>query len=345
MRLAIIIGITLLLSGIILSEGSLVMAQEVTKVGTTAAKSLSIPVGARALAMGGAFVSVANDATAMYWNPGGIARLARKEIILMHSEWLADINFDYVGVVVPIGDFGSVGVNFTSMSMAEMEITTEDEPEGTGETFSAGTVVFGLAYARNLTDRFSIGFNVKYIVEHIWNCSATGLALDIGTLFTTPFRGIRLGVSISNFGQKMQIQGDDLLVQKDIDESIAGNVESVNAYLATDRFDLPLLLRIGLSTDLLNTETTRLTVAVDGVHPNDNTESLNMGCEYSFLRRRFFLRAGYKSLFGRDSEEQFTFGAGLRHHLSPGVELRVDYAYEEFVHLNDIHKFSLSLVF
>jgi len=319
--------------------------QEVSKVGTTAAKFLSISVGSRALAMGGAFVAVADDATAMYWNPGGVSRLQNKEIVLLHSEWLADINFEYAGIVLPVGNMGTLGFNFTSMDMGEMDITTEEEPEGTGETFSVGSFAFGLTYAYNLTDRFSIGANVKYIVEHIWNCSAKGLAIDIGTLFTTPFRGIRLGACISNFGQKMRIQGDDLLVQKDIDAKNKGNNESVNAYLGTDKFDLPLLLRIGISMDVLKTRWNRLTLSIDGNHPNDNTESVNIGGEYALFNETIFLRAGHKSLFCRDGEDRFVFGGGVKYNLIRGIGLKIDYAYEQFVHLKDVQKFSLGLTF
>ena len=89
------------------------MAQKVTKVGTTAAKFLSIPVGARALGMGGAFVGVANDASAMYWNPAGMARATQAEVQLNHAAWLADIDFNWGGVLLPVGDFGTVGVSAT----------------------------------------------------------------------------------------------------------------------------------------------------------------------------------------------------------------------------------------
>jgi len=320
-------------------------AQEVTKIGTTAAKILSIPVGSRALGMGGAFVSVADDATAMYWNPSGIARLPHSEFVFMHSNWLADIRFDFVGLVFPLGNLGSLGFNVTAMTMPEMDITTEYEPEGTGETFSAGSFVAGLTFARNLTDNFSIGGTVKYVSERIWNSSAGGLAIDVGTLFNTPFRGIRLGASISNFGQKMQIFGDDLLVQKDIDAGQAGNNESVNAYLATDRFDLPLNMRIGIASELINNNFSRLIFAVDAQHPNDNTESVNFGAEFSTLRNIVSFRGGLKSRGMKDREEKFALGIGFNYFLGEGRRIKIDYAFEQFVHLKDIHQFTLGITF
>jgi len=212
-------------------------AQNVNKTGTTAAGFLKIGAGARAVSMGGAFVSLADDASAMYWNPSGIVQLKRSELLVNRTRWIADIAFTYLGYVQPIPGVGTVGLQVTAMTMEDMEVTRYGFEEGTGETFKAGSYALGLTYARALTDRFSIGGTVKYINEYISQSSSSGLAMDLGTLFLTPFRDIRFGVSISNFGQKLQMTGKDLLVNKDIDPLHNGNNESVNAYLATERFD------------------------------------------------------------------------------------------------------------
>lgn len=316
----------------------------VTKVGTTAAPFLTIPVGPRALGMGGAFVSVADDATAMFWNVAGIGRLTKNQTVLIHSNWLLDTYFEYAGVIIPILSYGTVGLNFTYMNLGEMEQTTEQDPDGNDIKFSCGSFAFGLAYARSLTDRFSIGFNAKYIQENIMNCSATGFAVDIGTIFKTQFKGARLGMSISNFGTKMQVAGSDLLVQHDIAPDLAGNNPYVNAYLATGRFDLPLLLRVGISIDLINSPQNRLTLSCDALHPNDNTESINLGAEYVF-NNFFSLRSGYKSLYLADSEEGFTFGAGLSTGMRKTIKFKVDYAYEPFGRLNNVQKLGVAMEF
>ncbi|HWP82579.1 MAG TPA: PorV/PorQ family protein [Bacteroidota bacterium] len=318
--------------------------QNLTKTGTTAAKFLSIPVGARALGMGGAFVALADDATGMYWNPAGIARAKQREVVLAHTEWIADIDFNYAGVILPLRDLGTVGVSFTSLNAGEMERTTEDQPDGIGEYFSAGSFAIGISFARNLTNWFSIGGNVKYISETIWNSGATGFAVDLGTLFTTPFPGLTFGAGISNFGGKMQIIGEDLLVQKDISPN-KGNNPNINANLTTERFDLPLNLRIGIAYEAFADDWHTLVVAADASHPNDNAESINTGVEYSFFSRMIFIRAGYKGFGLREHEEEFTLGTGIQYNVSEELGFKFDYAYESFGRLKNIHKLALGVVF
>lgn len=328
--------------GLLVSIG---FAEEVTKTGTTAGKFLSIDVGARSVAMGGAFVAVANDASAMFWNAAGIATLSNPEVFVSYTKWLADINYNYSGFVLPLKNWGTFGLNASFLSMEAMEKTTIDEPNGTGEYFDAGSFAFGICYAKSLTDRFAIGFNGKYIRESIYHSRAQGVALDIGTLFTTPLYDMKLGMSISNFGTKMRMTGDDMLVQHDIDPMISGNNGNISADLRTDAFDLPLILRIGVSLDLLQgVENNHLVLSIDALHPNDNKECLNLGCEYMY-RNQIFLRAGYKSLFSPDSQQGLTLGGGIRLGISNGRKLALDYAYQDFGILTNVQRFSIGFLF
>ncbi len=327
----------------ILALHQAVEGQGVSKSGTIAAKFLSIDAGARAVAMGGAFASVADDATAMFWNPAGIAGIRGTEFLVTYGRWLADIQCNYTGLVLPAGGLGTVGVNATFVTMDDMERTTIEAPDGTGEYFDAGSLAFGLSYGRALTDRFSIGFNGKYIRESIYHSRAQGLALDIGTLFRTQFHDMRIGMSISNFGTKMRMTGDDMLVQHDIDPVLSGNNGNIKADLRTDAFDLPLLFRVGVSADLLKgAGGDKLIVAVDALHPNDNIECVNAGCEYVF-RNRVRLRAGYKALFSRDSQQGLTLGGGLTHRIGGMGNISIDYAYQDFGILNNTQRFTLAV--
>ncbi len=324
---------------------TLAFAQNVSKVGTTAAPFLNVGIGARAVGMGGAYVSLANDALAMFWNPAGIALVRGNEAVFNHSEWIADINFDYAGLVMNLGNLGTFGLSGNFMTMGEMERTTELYPEGTGQRFNAGSYAMGLSYARSLTDRFAIGFNVKYVHEFILNSSANGLAIDIGTVFVTQFRCLRIGAAITNFGTKMRMAGRDVLVQHDTDPQREGSNERINANLSTDAYDMPLNLRVGVSYNVLqDVEKNALWLSVDAVHPSDNVESVNTGAEY-VLMDMFALRGGYASLFADDTEQGMTLGAGLKYAFGGSLALKVDYAYESFGRFDNIQKFTLALGF
>ena len=329
---------------VLLMASTGLFAQNVTKVGTTAAGFLNIDLGARAIGMGGAYVSVADDAMSMYWNPAGIARLDGGEAFFTHARWIADINLNYAGFAIPMGNAGALGVSANFMTMDDMERTTIMEPDGTGEMFDAGSYVFNLSYAHNLTDRFTIGGTFKYLQEKIYHSTATGIAFDIGTLFTTQYNGLQIGMSITNYGTKMQMDGRDMLIQTDPDPQINGNNENINANLSTDPFDLPLMFRVGISMDVLQgVANSNLILSVDALHPNDDVEYINVGAEYAF-NKMFFLRGGYKSMFARDSEEGLTVGAGFHYDIG-GAALRLDYAYQDFGVLQDVQMFTLGFGF
>ena len=317
---------------------------DVSKVGTVAASFLEIEVGSRAVGMGGAYVAVVDDATAVFWNPAGLARISKTEVVMIHTNWLVDTSFDFVAIAFPVGNSGTFGMSITSLSTDEMEVRTILLPEGTGERFSTSDLSAGLSYALDLTDKFSIGVNAKYISQKIWHMGARGFALDIGTLFRTNLNGMTIGMSISNFGTSMRLQGNDIFVNYDEAPNLGGSNDRIPAFKQTEYYSLPLLLRVGLAMDIVNTESNRVTVGINGAHPNDNTESVNMGVEYAIVDV-VALRIGYKNSFLRDSEEGFTAGVGTNIILAGGIELSVDYAYQNFGRFNNPQMFSLALNF
>ena len=316
--------------------------RSVTKRGTTAADFLGIPVGARAAAMGGAISASVDDLTSLYWNPAGLSALVGGAATVEYATWLAEIDFNYFAVAQNFGA-GTVALAITSMRTPEMEVTTVAAQNGTGETYTALSYALALGFARPLTDRFGIGATVKVINERIWNSTASGVAFDIGTTFVTPFRGVRLGASISNFGTKMQLGGDDLLVKVDIDPNNGGNNESNRASLNTDRFDLPLMMRIGLAHDVINNESTRFTLAVDAMNPNNSEQYVNVGAEVGLLGDLFQVRGGYSELFLGDPTRGWTVGAGLRYRFAP-INLAVDYSYEVMEYFSDVNRFTVALM-
>jgi len=324
---------------------SFAIAQDVEKVGTSAATFLRVSVGARAVGMGGAFVATSNDVSSVFWNAGGLAHVDRYELLVDHTPWLPGLSFNFIALAIPLQGYGTLGISVTSLSTEKMDVTTPDQPMGTGETFDAASVAVGLSFSRKLTDRFSMGATVKYVNERIFNSSATGYALDIGAVYDTPFPGFRFGFSVSNFGTKMQMSGDDLNLRVDIAPDQRGNNQSVVGQLKTDQFDMPLIMRVGLAWDALNSEFQRLTISVDGLNPNDNGHSMNVGAEYAFFNEQVQLRAGYNELFLDEPEKGLTLGAGASIGISGSVRLKAEYAYQKFVHLGDVNRYTLIINF
>ncbi|MEK6649407.1 MAG: PorV/PorQ family protein [Bacteroidota bacterium] len=319
-------------------------AQDVSKRGTTAAPFLSITQGARGTAMGGAFVAVVDDPSAMYWNPAGLAGLEGVGFLVDNTSWIADIQYNYIGATVSAGSFGVLGVSVTMSSISDMRVTTVDMQEGTGEVFGVSDLAVGVSYGIKLTDAFAIGFTPKLVHQKIWKMSASAFALDLGVKYRTPFTGITLGMSISNFGTKMQMQGNNALVLYDPDPSGSGNNGRIPAQLATEQWELPLNFRVGIAYDVPIGDLGTLTIASDAQHPSDNYESINIGGEYVF-GDILYLRGGYKTLFLVDSEEGMTLGLGVRQFIVGNVRVGLDYAYQDFARLSQAQKITLGVQF
>ncbi len=336
-----------------MSMHHLVMAQDnpetpeegtITRVGTTAAQFLKLGVGARAISLGGAFVAEANDMSAIYWNPAGFARLSGSHLQLSNTRYLADINYNFAAFGTSIDRVGSLGAALLIVDSGDMQVRTEMMPDGTGEQFNMLSFALQLSYARNLSDQFSIGANIKFVQERIWHSKASSIAFDIGTLFTTPFNSLRLGASMSNLGPKMRMDGRDILFSEDPSPNTDGTAEIVNAQYRVDGFSMPLIFRVGLAWDALNTETHRIVVMTDAAHPNDNAEYVNAGAEYSF-RNLIAFRAGYRNLFKPDTEQGLTAGGSLMVRIDRDLATRFDYAYAEFGRLTQTHWFTFNLSF
>ena len=312
-----------------------------SKVGTTAANFLTIPVGPRASGMGGAFVAVADDATAAFWNPGGLSRVERNELTFAHATWLVETDLNWVSLVFKLGSDNAIALAINQLDYGEEEITTVREQNGTGAFWKAQDLSFGVSYARNLTDKFSIGATVKFISQTIWNESASAWAVDIGLLFSTPLDGLRLGMNISNFGTEMKLDGDDLLLPADIDPAHSGNNETIAGKLETESWPIPLVFTVGLGYDVFRSGDWRWILAGDVLVPNNQTTYGNVGTEIVW-NNIISARVGYTSLLRESSQEGLTAGVGLQYDFG-GFFAKVDYSYTDFGIFNEISRFSISV--
>ena len=315
------------------------------KVGTTGVNFLKIGPTSRGVAMADAFLPIADDVSALWYNPGGLVNVKQVQMGLTHVDYPADLlSYDFLGFVQPLPAMGAaMGVQVYGLYSGEMDETTPERQMGTGRTFGATDIAAGVTYAQRLTDKFSVGATAKYLQENLADETALGWAIDVGTFYNTGWRSLRIAMLISNFGPDME-------------------------FISTP-FPLPIMFKFGVAADVMSSTTNRLTLAVEGLHPNDNVEELHIGLEYAF-REKAFLRIGKKfngyqrSTYddyeddaedndpfieypllndnGTPSFDGTTFGGGI---LFPGLGLGVDYAYAQIGYLGSIHRFSLSYKF
>ncbi|NNF07907.1 MAG: PorV/PorQ family protein [Candidatus Eisenbacteria bacterium] len=318
-RLILALTLALLIPGGVYAPNGAESAEFFEKVGTYDGQFLKMPIGARATAMGGAFVAVADDATSVFWNPAGIARLQGTTLSVNHLNWVADVNLTQGTYVFSLGFLpGMLAFNARSLYMDDLKRTTVFRPDGDGTFFDAGYSAFGLTYARSLTDKFSVGVTGSVVHAGLDDLSSNVLSFDVGTLYDTGFRSLKIGMSIQNMG--------------------AGELSYVED---TQAAKLPILFRVGASINVLNSLEHRVVTSAEFSHPPDNAERLNWGGEYRF-KDFFFLRGGMN--FGYDAEG-VTGGVGVQFPTSISAETRFDYSYTDLSDLAGAHRFSLEIGF
>lgn len=314
-----------------------------TKTGTTTAQFLKIGVHARAMGMGEASVANATDISAIHSNPAGLSRFGVQEVVFSQLAWLADTKLFHMAAALNFGQAGVLAVQMTTLDYGEEPVRTVDFEEGTGEFFSAQDLSLGLAYSRNLTTSFSIGVQLKLLNSRIWHMSSSALAIDVGTIFMTPFNGIRLGMAITNFGTKMRLSGRNIRFFEDPNEELEGNNDQIPAVYELAQWPLPLLFRVGLAGEALQSRNLKLSWALDALHPSDNAEYLDFGVELA-IGNRLFLRSGIHDLLLKDQENgRIAIGAGLRHAFSPSLRVKIDYAWVDYLRLLPVSMLSVTI--
>jgi hypothetical protein len=302
--------------------------------GSTAASFLKLEVGARAVAMGGAFTGVPGDPYAVYWNPAALAYLEKeKNLSLFHNEYFQGLGQEFLLYTAPAkgGEFlGIPGPKAGAWGFAlnyfyvpdDLERRSglnEGDPENPispseGE-FGAYDLAASVVYGRRLRGGLSAGAAIKMIRQSIDNYSAGSVALDLGLLREYSWRGhpVTAGVSVQNLGPGIKF---------------------------TDRrYGLPLVLRAGVSGRLRDSGAL---LALDVEKPVDNYPALAVGAEFP-LTQRLALRSGYKyRLYGNEEGAWSGFSAGAGVFFDRAI---FDYAFTPFGELGNAHRFSISVKF
>lgn len=301
------------------------------RAGTSSGTFLRIGVGARAVGMGETFVAVANDPSAVYWNPAGLASLQRREVAFSHVEWPADIHYEHVTLVLPSRRFGgSMAVQFGVLGTDIVE-TTELRPFGTGRTFSYSDLVAGVAFSRRWTDKLLVGTGVKFVREdlgsQVGGPTTHAVLFDVGSIYYLGLGSVRIATSLTNFGSALRPSGTYV---SPYDGSTA----------QYDGFDPPLMFRYGVAFEPIENETQRLTTAFEVNQPADNEQIVKAGAEWLF-KGTFALRSGYNF---RADALKLSAGAGFTGDLG-GLRGQFDYAYTDGGFLGAVHRLSLGVRF
>jgi len=303
---------------------------QMKKVAQAKMQFLKLGVGARAAAMGDAFIALSGDPISIFYNPAGCAGVQGLNLVLNQTNWLAGIDHKAGVLSYNAGRYGVFTVNYIAVDYGTMERTVVDAHAWEGYVsqgeFSVGEYAVGLGYATSITDRFFVGGQVKYAYQDlgtsdVWQYLHTefetsgkvknetkAVAYDLGTFYNAGFKNIRIGMSVQNFANK----------------------------------PLPLTFRFGAAVDLNeilfpDADNHVLTLAADALHPKDYSERMHVGLEYVF-DRTLALRGGYKLNY---DEESFSAGVGLRTTLK-GVRFQFDYAFTDFGALGGVNRFSLA---
>lgn len=336
------------------------LGQTINRYGTTTANFLEIGIGSRATSMGDAYVAVANDVSSIYWNPAGLSNVPNSSALFMVQPWLVDIDMLFAGGAVVVPKIGVFGLGITHLDYGQMDVTNLEYQNGTGERFGASDMAATFTFSRKIVSWFSFGSSMKYISSKIWHSSANAFAVDLGVLVNTKFfsftgndkDGLNIGMSISNYGTRMQYDGIDSYQPIDISEFEDGNYGDVAGQFRTSQWELPLIFRIGFALKPIVSNTVNLTVSADALHPNNNAESLNIGAALDYKIPSFGqvsltsgAKNGMRSINSDGDNFSITFGFGVKMFHLGNKSLSIDYSYKPMGILGNVQIYTVGVSF
>ncbi len=331
---------------LIILFASLVYGGDVSRKGTTGAEELLLPVGARSIASGGAFMASVTGLEAIHYNPAGVCLSAKSEAMFNYMTYIADINVGYFAAGTRLGDFGSLALSIKSLDFGDIPITTSNDPDGTsGQTYSPSFTVFGVTYSKEISDRISVGTNFKLINEEIVNTSATGFAIDIGVQYQFS-ENVSIGAALNNVGSNMSFSGSDMIYSTEVPGSqLSGGDGAVQ--VVTEEFQLPSSFSLSFAYKHSVNQYNNIAVASTFVSNNSQEDVFRFGLEYSYMDI-LFLRGGYKLQTENIDDDIYglTAGAGVKYDLSGDMAVAVDYAYRDVQEFqNPNHVFTVKMFF
>ena len=283
------------------------------RLGTGGAPELLIPVGPRGFALGSSVASDISGVEATFWNPAGLATVERPEALFTHNQYFADMKVNFAAVAVKAGNLGVLGFSAKVLSVGDLIVTTEQAPEGTGQSVNPTYAVLGLSWARAFTDRVNFGLTAAYDNEHIIDMTATGVAFDFGVQYTTGWRGLKLGMAIKNLGTSMAFDGSGLEVSV-LPPGSEPSASNRIVQFTTAKFEMPSYFNLAARMDVTRSASSALLVLGSFQSNNFSGDNLNVGAEWSH-RDLIILRGSWFGTYSNNTDPttgstSSSFGSG-----------------------------------
>jgi len=298
------------------------------RAGTEGFQFTKIAVDPRSAAMGNSNMADAYDASSLYWNPALSARLEGTNLMISQTEYFAGITQSYISVVQQVGSF-AIGGSLQYLGSGDIKETTEFQPFGTGRTFSTQHISTGISASHKVTELFSYGITVRFLMEKIEEIQYNSGAIDFGFSYLVGDTGLRFAVGINNFGFDASPKGT----------TTRTSLDGVIEVEPEEQQSLPTRFLIGAAYDVIDRNETSLVLTAQITNPSDNAEQFNIGAEYGFMKQ-FFVRTGYE--FGVEERKIPSLGAGFEIPLA-NRSIRADYSYSLYERLGEIHRIAISV--
>lgn len=258
-----------------------------TGYGTTSGEFLLLGAGARGAALGSGFAALANDVTALYYNPGSLALITRSQAMVSTYSYVADTKYSWLGFALPVsGGTRAIGVQLGSFGFTNQPVYTLDNPSGDGTTYGVSESFIGATVAQNFSDRFSAGVTLKFVSSSLGQTSASAVAVDFGTNFHAMIgdRPIRAAFTIQNLGSNLEYSGAGLETEVQRTPPL-GTVQipqdAQAARLRSSPWTLPVQFGVGLAYDLYAQGSNRLSLLGEFNQPVNARPGGGMGLEYA----------------------------------------------------------------
>lgn len=313
------------------------------RAGSAGATQLLINPWARAGGLANSNMASIRGLESSFLNVAGLAFTKRTELGFTYNDYLvgSDIKINAFGIAQRISETSVLSLSVSSMNIGDIEITTEDIPDGGIGNFTPTFSNLSLSYAKEFSNSIYGGVTFRVISETISNIRSSGISLDAGIRYVTGERDqLKFGIALKNVGPPIKPQGDGITTPV----VIISNGTAINADQRVASAELPSLVNIGFSYDFIINENMDLTASSQFTSNSFSRDQIGLGAELD-MKNLFQLRAGYlwEDKITNDIESTTAF-TGLSFGGSVGVpvgddgrHIGFDYSFRSTVNFGGTH--------